>query len=43
MLSRYLALPFAERKIVRDVVEALCVAAALNKAKWSLIIVDLAL
>jgi transcriptional regulator with XRE-family HTH domain len=33
MLSRYLALSIAERIIVRDVVEALCVAATVKKAK----------
>ena len=33
MLNRYLALSIAERKIVRDVVEALCVAAMVKKSK----------
>jgi len=33
MLSRYLALSITERKIVRDVVDALCVAATVKKAK----------
>jgi hypothetical protein len=33
MLSRYLALPVAQRKTVRDVVEALSLAAAVKNAK----------
>jgi transcriptional regulator with XRE-family HTH domain len=33
MLVRYLALSITERKIVRDVVEALCIAATVKKAK----------
>ena len=33
MLNRYLTLSTTDRKIVRDVVEALCVAATVKKAK----------
>jgi hypothetical protein len=33
MLIRYFSLAIAERKIVRDVVEALCVAATVKKVK----------